>query len=358
MLAVALVVCAGLLAGCSGRRGGGPPARQPGAASGTVVVQQLGGYVALDALASAVDVRPAVDELATLYTWDVGARRICAAPGLYGVLADGAYIPTPAGVYVLDGRLYVPRASADAVRERLAQLPRPLPPIPFSVVLDPGHGGRDPGAIGPTGLKEKTVTLAVTLRLDAFLRSHGVKTTLTRRDDSYPTLQQRVAIANRAMPDLFLSVHANAHGRRSPQGFEIFDHDTRAGVAQRARECAAVGPHPKQFNGKPFPLDTKRRRVAYEALLKEYRRDSHRAALCIQRRYKAALPLVDRGIKGEKLHLLRWSRCPTLLVETAFLSNRHEETLLKDPAFRQKIAVAIGRGILDYRQHLAATGRK
>ena len=262
---------------------------------------------------------------------------------------------------VLNGDLFVPLSSAEAVRQFLVEpVPVPTPPstvvrpLKFRVVLDAGHGGEDPGAISTSGIREKDLNLDIVKRLDAFLRSRGVQTVLTRQDDTFLGLDARVAIANRVGPDVFVSIHCNAHRDSSVGGFVIFDRDTRATIGQRAEESAAVGPHPSEFDSKPFPTTPAARRAAYEQLFRQYRSASSGAARCIQRAMAESLPLQDRGVQPHKLHLLRWARCPAILVEVAFMTNRREEAFLKDPAFRQRAAEAIGRGLLDYYASLTA----
>jgi len=282
---------------------------------------------------------------------------------MFAVKVAGAYLETGSRVLVRNGQLYLPQSISETVRRQFAGQPVPTPTVPvpttpLRLVLDAGHGGEDPGAIGVTGLKEKDVNLDIVQRLDTFLRANGVQTTLTRSDDPRPKLEleERVTIANRAAPDLFIAIHANSSRNPGSSGFEIFDRDTRATVEERAEESALIGPHPESFNGKPFPTDTEGRRAAYWQLFTQYRQDGTTAARCIEQSL-AELPLDDRGVQPHRLHLLRWSRCPTILVETAFLSNRREEALLRDPDFRQKIAEAIGRGLLEYRKTLAARQR-
>jgi len=200
--------------------------------------------------------------------------------------------------------------------------------LPF-VAVDPGHGGSDAGAVGtlpagtPTGLAprtdaqgrtaiyEKDVNLDVALRLDAWLRSRGARTIMTRTgdlaggDQPYTTvgadLKARVDIANEAGAELFVSVHNNALSATS-SGTETYH----------------------------FYYSSAAARVLAQA---------------IQSEVVAALALPDRGVKSAGFYVLRHTVMPAVLVEGAFLSNPSEALLLADPAVRQRIADAIGRGV-------------
>jgi N-acetylmuramoyl-L-alanine amidase len=218
--------------------------------------------------------------------------------------------------------------AALALGAALVGAPPALASLPY-VAIDPGHGGRDTGAVGtipagtPTGLPartdsqgrpaiyEKDVNLDVSLRLDAWLRQRGARTILTRTRDTgagdrpYTTaradLGTRVDIANEAGADVFVSVHNNALGSTS-SGTETF-HFYYSSAAART------------------------------------------LAQDVQRELVATLRLPDRGVKTAGFYVLRHTRMPAILVEGAFLSNPTEARLLADPAIRQRMAEAIGRGV-------------
>jgi N-acetylmuramoyl-L-alanine amidase len=172
------------------------------------------------------------------------------------------------------------------------------------IVIDPGHGGSDPGAIGPTGLAEKTVTLDVALRLAKALKLAGAKVHLTRTDDSYVYLPKRVDMAHSLGADLFVSIHANGFDTHSPSGAEVY------------------------YYSKP----TESMRLA-EGILMEVSLNTG---------------LLSRGVKRKDFYVLKNNRMPSVLVEMAFVTNPDEELLLKDPQFREEIAGGIYKGILAY----------
>lgn len=181
------------------------------------------------------------------------------------------------------------------------------PPL---VVLDAGHGGSDPGAIGVTGLKEKDVNLAITLALDQLLRQAGLRTILTRSGDTYPTLEDRARIANEARANIFVSVHSNAAGGPEAQGTETF----------------------------------------YQGTPEDYSLEGCRLAELIQDELITALGSVDRGARThwKSLYVLNHTNMPAALVEVGFLTNAEEEARLKDPAYQARAARAIAEGVLAY----------
>lgn len=178
------------------------------------------------------------------------------------------------------------------------------------VVLDPGHGGYDPGAVGPTGLQEKAVALQIAQQVGQLLQAIGIQVSYTRTSDGVPwpanvnqDLTERCKIANGTGADLFVSIHLNS-GPAAAVGTETY--------------CLQLG-----GNGE-------------------------KAASLIQRGLVQALGLPDRGIKTANYYVLRKTSMPAVLTEVAFISNPREESLLKQSAFITKAAQAIAAGIAAY----------
>lgn len=172
----------------------------------------------------------------------------------------------------------------------------------MKICIDPGHGGKDSGAIGPTGLYEKDVNLAVALILGAQLIRMGVQVIYTRTTDVYVSLKQRTDYANAQRAGYLISVHCNSFSATS-RGTETW--------------CFAAG--------KPG-----------ESLAKS-----------IQAQLIAVNSLTDRGVKyaGDSLHMIRETKMPATLTELAFISNPTEEALLRDPANQKKYALAMALGV-------------
>jgi len=221
-----------------------------------------------------------------------------------------------------------------------------------SIVIDPGHGGHDPGA-SYGGVHEKTVALDVARETAAELRRSGMHVTLTREGDTFLTLEQRSTMANRLAADLFVSIHANAAPDRRARGIEIFylaetfTHGSRRfDDATRAVELNAVhygvgagggasGSHP--------PVTP--------ALLAQRRGESRELAQHIERAMVAQLGVGTRGSKPAGFAVLKWTCSPAVLVEVGFLSNAADRRLLAGVAYRRRVARAVAQGILSYREY-------
>lgn len=186
-------------------------------------------------------------------------------------------------------------------------IPIPSGPSPLTgkiIVIDPGHGGGNSGAIGITGLPEKAVVLDVSLRVAAKLRQAGAIVIMTRDDDSTVHLAERVAIAEATGAHAFVSIHANAHPDRNVSGTETY-----------------------YFRNKPNFME------------------SYYLAAHLQNELVKALGLRDIGVKHGNFHVIRETTMPSALVELAFLSNANDEALLKTDDFRERSAHAIFLGL-------------
>lgn len=169
------------------------------------------------------------------------------------------------------------------------------------IVIDPGHGGSDPGAVGPNGLKEAHVNLAVALKVAEKLRKAGVEVKLTRTSDVFIDLQPRCDIANSFGADYFVSIHCNSAGTPEAKGTETYCY---------------------KFGGQGEVL-----------------------AKAIQAELIATTGRANRGVKTANYYVLRRTKMPAVLTELAFISNPEEERLLGSPDYQEKCATAIARGI-------------
>jgi N-acetylmuramoyl-L-alanine amidase len=220
-----------------------------------------------------------------------------------------------------------------------------------TVVIDPGHGGKDPGAIGRSGLQEKEVVLDIALRVKEYLENDSnIRCILTRTDDTFIPLQKRTEIANNAGADLFISIHTNAAYSRYPHGFEVFylslaKNDEARAVA--ARENSSLRFEETDFSPESFDdLNF----ILWDMIQNEFLKESALLAEILQREMDGHLDLENRGVNQAGLYVLNGAFMPAALVETAFISNHHEEELLKKAHFRDKMSRAIASGILNYRQ--------
>lgn len=216
----------------------------------------------------------------------------------------------------------------------------PPPRAAFVVVIDPGHGGDDMGAQGPSGLAEKDVTLDVARRLKARILSEmDAEVILTRDADKTMALDDRTSIANHNRADLFVSIHANASKRGNARGAETYflsyqatDDDSRAVAAIENNTLGLEEGVQKNGNLEMVLWD-----LAQSAFLKE----SSVLAEMVQENLNDALDIANRGIKQAPFRVLMGATMPAILIEVAFITSPEEEKRLKDSAFKDRLSGAI-----------------
>ncbi|RMF90060.1 MAG: AMIN domain-containing protein [Nitrospinota bacterium] len=208
------------------------------------------------------------------------------------------------------------------------------------VVIDPGHGGKDPGAIGPTGLQEKDVVLDIGQKLRRLIeRELGWEVVMTRDGDHFLALEERTAIANSHDADLFISLHANASPRRESRGIETYFLDLAS--SPEAMETAA------RENSTSVRHISDLQAILQDLLLNTKRNESSRLAGAVQTALVSALQkrytrIENLGVKQAPFYVLLGAEMPSILIETSFISHPAEEKRLKKEAYR----LAIARGIL------------
>jgi len=184
-----------------------------------------------------------------------------------------------------------------------------LPNVPYGkykVVIDPGHGGTDPGAVGINGLRETDIVLEVSKSVSEFLTKKGVKTILTRKHEKTLDLQPRVTKANNSKADAFVSIHANASRgkRRDVNGLETFYYSGSRGYSLA--------------------------------------KNIHKQILL------TSLQSPDRGVRRSRFYVIRKTSMPAVLVEIGFVTGMYDAALLRQKAYRDKMSFAIAKGILNY----------
>ncbi len=218
-----------------------------------------------------------------------------------------------------------------------------------TIVIDPGHGGRDPGTMH-NGVVERDVNLDVAKRLDAILKKRGYTVKLTRDRNKWLALGERVRFGKKAQGDLFVSIHVNACDNPNASGFETYILDfARTSSASRLAVIENAN------SGRLGDMD----KVLTEILRGARTAESRRLADSIQSRTLSYLKnskaaVKDGGVKGAPFFVLVGSSMPSVLVEIGYCSNKYEARRLKDPKFRQLIAQGIANGIHAYAQGLAA----
>ncbi len=208
--------------------------------------------------------------------------------------------------------MFVSSANTAIAASLRGKAPRPLQG--HKIMIDPGHGGRDPGAIGQTGLQEKAVVLDVSLELARQLRDWGADVRLTRETDRQVAgpdapkredLQARVDLANNWPAEIFISMHANANNNRDVKGTEAY-------VARNASDA------------------------------------SKRLATLMHQRMVDDLGLPDRRVLKSDFFVIKNTSMPGTLMEIAYLSNSEEEAKMADPDFRKRAATAMAEGVKEY----------
>ncbi len=215
----------------------------------------------------------------------------------------------------------------------------------ITIVLDPGHGGKDSGAVGVGGLKEKDVVLSIAKYCADILREKGFKVVLTRDSDVFIPLAQRIKIANDAKANLFVSIHANASLDPSAKGMEVFF--LNATSNQKALKIAALE------NDVPLEQMGTINKIIISLINQTKLKESAVLAKDVSNSvYQLTKPiypnLINRGIDQAPFYVLVGTNCPSILIETLFITNPKDNEYLKDANYQQEIAKGIAEGLIKY----------
>ena len=232
-------------------------------------------------------------------------------------------------------------------------IPDPLKEERRVVVIDPGHGGGDPGALGPQGLREKDVALAVAkIMADLLSREKGVDVYLTRSEDSFVPLWERGELATQwkgENPGVFISVHANSVPERpSVRGFETYS--LNVARTEHERRVVAIENAPLQVQGQNIDPDSD---PEFAFLLRDLSNSGHQPwsvelSKIVQEEIGRFHPGPDRGVKQGPLAVLTNALMPSVLVEVGFLSNEDEGPLLGQDQFQDETARAVARAVMNF----------
>jgi len=219
-----------------------------------------------------------------------------------------------------------------------------------TVMIDPGHGGRDQGASGPAGSVEKNAMLALARELSRALQREGFYVFMTRSSDSYVPLDRRAELSNLAAADVFLSLQCDAWYSRSATGFRVAYHAPapprwRAHGRSRGAGLRYVESAGASAGGV----------LEWDHVQDAFRDESERLAALVHDSMADDLDVADRGVAARNLAVLAGCAMPAILIETGFISNGADEARLADEGFRRSVAEAIARGVAEYRRTL--TGR-
>ncbi|MFY7866481.1 N-acetylmuramoyl-L-alanine amidase [Roseateles sp.] len=219
------------------------------------------------------------------------------------------------------------------------------------IALDPGHGGEDPGAIGPTGLKEKDVVLSVALKLRDRLNSNpNIRVMMTRDADFFVPLHERVRKARRVKADLFVSIHADAFFTPKARGASVFALSDGAASSAAARWIANKENAADMVGGvnNTAVKDTSVLRAMLDMSTTAQIKDSMKLGKEVLGQMGRVGRLHKKQVEQAGFAVLRAPDVPSILVETAFISNPEEESLLRDPEYQQRLVEALATGIARY----------
>ncbi|MEY2963747.1 MAG: hypothetical protein RL754_1008 [Bacteroidota bacterium] len=239
--------------------------------------------------------------------------------------------------------------------------PRPFMPDDEGVniiVIDPGHGGKDPGNLGTGRYKEreKDVSFDVSRLVKKYVEENlpGTKVVLTRSDDRFIELYQRTVIANRANADLFISIHCNANDNHSAYGTESFvlgmgEKDQRLNRTAQLENASRMLEENWESNYQELDASNPATIIALRAYQDAYLEQSISIANEIQNQFEQRVKRRNRGVKQQPLAVLRGSTMPALLIELGFLTNSAEEDFLQSTQGKELLASAIYRAIKEYK---------
>lgn len=316
-------------------------------------------YFALVSLCEQRGIAWDYDTFSKTVTLTQGEHKINLRVGDALALVDGRaeYLRHPVDIY--QGTIVVPykfkEKTLDVLFKATASSQQPRDKFSLAavkrVVIDAGHGGNDPGAIGRTGLREKDVNLDIAKRLAKLLKDDGVEVIMTRSSDVFVPLSRRNSIANNASADLFISIHSNANRLRSLKGFEIYYITPKVSDSKRAK-AAAEGGRLNFTSSCFFNPSFELKATLWDMIYTYNRGESIQLARDICRVVGSDSSIRVIGIKGAGFQVLKGAQMPSILIETGFLSNPEEERLLKNGYYRQQIAEAIAQGIKNYAKGL------
>ena len=224
-----------------------------------------------------------------------------------------------------------------------------------TIVIDPGHGGKDPGAIGVTGVKEKDINLGIGLKLGNLIKKKmpGVKVVYTRSDDTFPELYKRGKIANEADGKLFISIHCNSLPKKpsASNGFEVYL--LRPGRTKEAIAIAEFENSVIQYEDHPdrYQQLTDENFILVSMAHSSYMRYSEKFSELLNTNWKKDVKITSRGVKQAGFYVLVGASMPSVLIESGFLSNKSDEAYLKSSKGQSTIANTIYKSILQYKNY-------
>jgi len=252
---------------------------------------------------------------------------------------DGGIIYLKRAPIYSEGKIFIP-AEIEKIFTSGLRVPFKPPFTIKTIVIDPGHGGKDPGAISPTGLMEKEINLKVAKYLEDELRKRGFRVILTRSRDTFLTLEERVNVAKKYSADLFVSVHANSNRAKYVSGIEVYylspSHFNSNERSIKLAKIDSVWPKGMTFSAKA---------ILWDLLLTKNYAISVEFSQVLYSTFKNLGFKVKVPRKGP-YYVLKSAYVPSVLVEIGYLSNKYEEKVLRRTYYQKQIAESIALGIV------------
>ena len=312
-------------------------------------------YVPLISLCELKNINWNYDTFARKVTLSSGADQVNLMLGSSLVIVNGVSKDIRYPVDIYKGTIVVPYRFKEEIADTLFKPPYPkgMPALYFKgikrIVIDPGHGGSDPGAIGRTGVREKDVCLDISKRLKNLLAGLGLEVVLSREYDKTLSLSQRVALANNYDADLFISVHANSNRARRLSGFETYYLSSKIDDGRRAL-LAAENADLKLEKASILNPNFDLKATIWDLIYTQNRAESIGLAQRLCQVAGDNLNTKVLGVKGAPFYVLKNAKMPAVLIEVGFLSNPFEEKMLRNNFYRQQIAETLALGIKSYCQ--------
>ena len=263
------------------------------------------------------------------------------------VLVDNELVALSGAVTLEGSIIYVPADFNNKVISRFVESVGFLINKFNTIIIDAGHGGKDPGAIGKTGLVEKQVVLDIAGRLKTILENSGIKVVMTRENDVFIPLEERTKIASQSRVDLFVSIHANANPSKKVHGLEVYHlrslESKEKEEPQRLENEKTIFKNLFMAQDAPFVEG-----ILADLLFTHKQYESESLAASLAQGTSRFIETPNRGSKTAGFYVLRNTWIPAVLVEVGFLSNAQEEQLLYTSEYRQKIAEGIAQSIIQY----------
>jgi len=281
---------------------------------------------------------------------------------LHSELGEDCFLRKP--FIFREGVALLPLASYDSIKkiiERDFSIVSPKAPVFVEpaflikkVVIDPGHGGKDPGAIGYQGVKEKNIVLDIAFSIREELENNGIEVVMTRDRDIFVPLAKRAKIANQSNADFFISIHANAAKQHRAGGIEIFYMSEASD--EDAKAMANLENLALKYEDPNFSNDFKNANgIVGDLIYQEKILESKELANCVILGIAKRANTKYRGVKSARFYVLKYTNMPSILVEVGFVTNKHEALKLSNDNHRESIAHGIVSGILKYKKEYEET---